>query len=124
MDRLTLANGHFKIDNEATQRSVVYNDFAVVFDHSGSSAHAAISATGPAGPWTITAQASDGDAPALSIDARDLSLADIQAFDKKPPPLTAEGPIAIKFDARTHPAVDAQDHDRTVQHRRRTGSTQ
>ena len=103
MDRLTLANGHFKIDNEATQRSVVYNDFAVVFDHSGSSAHAAISATGPAGPWTITAQASDGDAPALSIDARDLSLADIQAFDKKPPPLTAEGPIAIKFDAELTP---------------------
>src|SRR5271166_4828242 len=103
MDRLTLANGHFKIDNEATQRSVVYNDFAVVFDHSGSSAHAAVSATGPAGPWTIAAQASDGDAPALSIDARDLSLADIQAFDKKPPPLTAEGPIAIKFDAELTP---------------------
>ena len=103
MDRLTLANGHFKIDNDATHRSVVYNDFAVVFDHSGSSAHAAISATGPAGPWTITAQASDGDAPALSIDARDLSLADIQAFDTKPPPLTAEGPIAIKFDAELTP---------------------
>ncbi len=103
MDRLTLANGHFKIDNDATHRSVVYNDFAVVFDHSGSRAHAAISATGPAGPWTITAQASDGDAPALSIDARDLSLADIQAFDTKPPPLTAEGPIAIKFDAELTP---------------------
>ncbi len=103
MDRLTLANGHFKIDNDATHRSVVYNDFAVVFDHSGSRAHAAISATGPAGPWTIAAQASDGDAPALSIDAHDLSLADIQAFDKKPPPLTAEGPIAIKFDAELTP---------------------
>ncbi len=103
MDRLTLANGHFKIDNDATHRSVVYNDFAVVFDHSGSRAHAAISATGPAGPWTITAQASDGDAPALSIDAHDLSLADVQAFDKKPPPLTAEGPIAIKFDAELTP---------------------
>ena len=103
MDRLTLANGHFKIENDATHRSVVYNDFAVVFDHSGSRAHAAISATGPAGPWTITAQASDGDAPALSIDARDLSLADIQAFDTKPLPLTAEGPIAIKFDAELTP---------------------
>src|ERR1700721_1840775 len=30
LDRLTLANGHFEIENEATQRSVVYNDFAVV----------------------------------------------------------------------------------------------
>ena len=73
------------------------------FDHSGSRAHATISATGPAGPWTIAAQASDGDAPALSLEARDLSLADLQAFDRKPPPLTAEGPIAIKIEAEVTP---------------------
>ena len=103
LDRLTLANGHFEIRNEATRRSVVYKDFAVTFDHSGSSAHAVISATGPAGPWTITAEASDGDAPALSITGHDLSLADLQAFDGKPPPLTAEGPIAIKLDAELAP---------------------
>src|SRR3984885_3049763 len=103
LDRLTLANGHFEIDNEATQRSVVYNDFAVVFDHSGSSAHAALSATGPAGPWTIAAQAAEGDARTLSIRAHDLSLADLQAFDKKPPPFTAEGPVAIKLDAELTP---------------------
>jgi hypothetical protein len=103
LDRLTLANGHFEIRNDATHRSVVYKDFAVTFDHSGSRAHAAISATGPAGPWTITAQASDGDAPTLSIEGRDLSLADLQAFDAKPPPLTAEGPIAIKLDAELAP---------------------
>ena len=103
LDRLTLANGHFEIQNDATQRQVVYKDFAVSFDHSGSRAHATISATGPAGPWTIAAQASDGDAPALSLEARDLSLADLQAFDRKPPPLTAEGPIAIKIEAEVTP---------------------
>jgi AsmA-like C-terminal region/Protein of unknown function len=103
LDRLTLARGHFEIENEATQRSVVYNDFAVTFDHSGSSAHATISATGPAGPWTIVAQASDGDAASLSIQGHDLSLADVQAFDKKPPPLTAEGPVAFKLDADLTP---------------------
>jgi AsmA-like C-terminal region/Protein of unknown function len=103
LDRLTLANGHFEIENDATQRSVVYKDFAVVFDHSGSRAHASISATGPAGPWTIAAQASVGDAPTLSIQGRDLSLADLQAFDKKAPPLTAEGPIAFKLDAELTP---------------------
>src|SRR3984957_8846837 len=103
LDRLTLANGHFEIDNEATQRSVVYNDFAVVFDHSGSSARATLSATGPAGPWTIAAQAAEGDAGPLSIQAHDLSLADLQTFDKKPPPLTAEGPVAIKLDAELAP---------------------
>jgi len=103
LDRLTLANGHFEIKNDATQRSVVYKDFAVVFDRSGSRAHATISATGPAGPWTISAQASDGDAPTLSIQGHDLSLADLQAFDQKPPPLTAEGPIAFKLDAELAP---------------------
>ena len=99
LDRLTLANGHFEIQNDATQRSVVYKDFAVTFDHSGSRAHATISATGPAGQWTIAAQASDGDAPTLSIEGHDLGLADLQAFDKAPPPLTAEGPIAFRLDA-------------------------
>ena len=103
LDRLTLANGHFEIQNDATQRTVVYKDFAVVFDHSGSRAQATISATGPAGPWTIAAQASDGDAPTLSIQGHDLSLADLQAFDKKPPPLTAEGPIAFRLDAEVTP---------------------
>jgi AsmA-like C-terminal region/Protein of unknown function len=103
LDRLTLANGNFEIDNDATKRQVIYKNFAVVFDHSGSRAHAAISATGPAGPWTISAQASDGSAPALSVEASDLSLADLQAFDKRPPPLSAEGPIGIKIDAELTP---------------------
>jgi hypothetical protein len=103
LDRLTLANGHFEIRNDATQRSVVYKDFAVSFDHSGSRARATISATGPAGPWSIAAQAYDGEAPALSLEARDLGLADLQAFDKRPPPLTADGPIAIKIEAETTP---------------------
>jgi AsmA-like C-terminal region/Protein of unknown function len=103
LDRLTLANGHFKVDIDATNHSVTYSDFAVVFDHSGSRAHAVMSATGPAGPWTVAVQVSDGEAPALSIDARDLSLADFQTFDQRPPPLTAEGPIAIRLDAELTP---------------------
>ena len=103
LDRLTLANGHFEIDNEATQRSVVYNDFAVVFDRSGSSANATLSATGPAGRWTIGAQASEGNARTLSIQANDLSLADLQTFDRKRPPVTAEGPLAIKLEAELAP---------------------
>src|ERR1700685_32293 len=103
LDRVTLANGHFEIDNEATGRSVIYNDFAVVFDHSGSSAHAALSATGPAGPWTIAAQAAEGDARNLSIRPHARSLPVLQAFDSKPPPFTAEGPVAIKLDAELTP---------------------
>ena len=44
-----------------------------------------------------------GDAPTLAIEAHDLSLADLEAFDKKPPPLFADGPIAFKLDARLAP---------------------
>ncbi len=108
IDRLTLAKAHFEIDNEATGRSVVYDDFAVVFDRSGDEARATISAIGPAGPWTISAEASAGDAPTLAIKAQDISLADIQAFDKRPPPLFAEGPIGFKFDARLTPNATIQ----------------
>jgi len=103
IDRLTLANGRFRIDNDATHRSVTYTDFNLVFDHSGEEANARISATGPTGPWTIDARAAVGDAPTLALEARDVSLADLEAFDKKPPPLFAEGPISFKFDSRLAP---------------------
>ncbi len=124
LDRLTLANGHFEVDNEATQRSVVYNDFAVTFDHSGSTANATISATGPAGPWTIAAHASDGDAPTLSIQGHDLSLADLQTFDRRPPPLTAEGPIAFRLDAALTPEFGFARVYRQVHTRRWTRADQ
>jgi hypothetical protein len=109
IDRLTLAKGHLEIDNEATGNSMIYDDFAVVFDRSGGRARASISATGPVGPWTIEAEASTGDAPTLTIRAQDLSLADFQAFNKRPPSVFAEGPIAFKFDARLTPegAIDS-----------------
>jgi Protein of unknown function/AsmA-like C-terminal region len=103
IDRLTLANGEFEVDNAATHRTVTYKDFNLVFDRSGDEANAKISATGPAGPWSIKAHATAGDAPTLAVEARDLSLADIETFDKKPPPLFAEGPIAFKFDSRLTP---------------------
>ena len=103
IDRLTLANGRFEIENKATRRSVSFKDFDLLFDRSGDEAHAKISATGPAGPWTIEARAAVGDAPTLAVEASDLSLADIEAFDKKQPPLFAEGPITFKFDARLAP---------------------
>ena len=103
IDRLTLANGRFEIENKATRRSVSFKDFDLLFDRSGDEAHAKISATGPAGPWTIEARAAVGNAPTLAVEASDLSLADIEAFDKKQPPLFAEGPITFKFDARLAP---------------------
>ncbi len=103
IDRLTLANARFEIDNEATRRSVTFKDFNFNFDHFGDEAVARISAIGPSGPWTMEAQARAGNAPTLAIEGRDVSLSDLEAFDKKPPPLFAEGPITFKFDSRLTP---------------------
>ena len=103
LDRLTVANARFEIDNEATGRTVTYQDFNLVFDRAGEEGKALMAATGPAGHWTIEARAAMGDQPSLSLEARDVSLADLETFDKKPPPLFAEGPIAFRLDSRLAP---------------------
>ena len=98
LDRLTLANARFEIDNEALGRSVSYRDFNLDFNRSGDQGEARIAATGPAGRWTITARAGVGGQTTLALEARDISLADLETFAKKPPPLFAEGPIAFRLD--------------------------
>ena len=103
LDRLTLANALFEIDNQATGRSVTYRDFNLVFDRLSDAGSARITATGPAGQWTVKARATVGDEPTLALEGHDLSLADLETFDKKAPPLFAEGPIAFRFDSRLSP---------------------
>src|SRR5271157_3181482 len=103
IDRVTLANGHFTVDNEATRRSVTYKDFNLVFDRSSDQATARISAIGPSGLWSMEAQARVGKEPTLAVEAHDVSLADIETFDKKQPPLFADGPINFKFDSSLAP---------------------
>ncbi len=100
LDRLTLANARFEIDNEATGRTVTYRDFNLVFDRGDGEGKARIAATGPAGRWTMDARATVGDEPTIVLEAHEMSLADLETFDKKPPPLFAEGPIAFKLETR------------------------
>ncbi len=100
LDRLTLANARFEIANEATGRAVTYQDFNLVFDRAGDEAKASLQATGPAGRWSMEARAGMADRPSLALEAHDLSLADLETFDKKPPPVFAEGPIAFRLDSR------------------------
>ena len=124
LDRLTLANGHFEIDNEATQRSVVYNDFAVTFDHSGSRAHATISATGPAGPWTIAAQASDGDAPTLSVQGARSQPRRPSGVRQEASAPDRRGADRVQARRRAHARVGAARVHRPVHRRRRTRAHQ
>ena len=69
LDRLTIANARFEIENEATGRSVTYQDFNLVFDRSGDEARARISASDPLddGP---SRRAPVGDEPSLALEAR------------------------------------------------------
>ncbi|HXZ16227.1 MAG TPA: DUF3971 domain-containing protein, partial [Roseiarcus sp.] len=103
LDRLTLANARFEINNEATGRSVTYQKFNLVFNRASDEGKASIVATGPAGRWSMEARAEVADRPTLALEAHDLSLADLETFDKKPPPVFAEGPIAFKLDSRLAP---------------------
>ncbi|WP_210208886.1 AsmA-like C-terminal domain-containing protein [Roseiarcus fermentans] len=100
LDRLTLANARFEIDNEATGRKVIYRDFNLVFDRGTDEGRARIAATGPNGRWTMEARAATGDRPELSLEARDISLADLETFDKKQPPVFAEGPVTFRLESR------------------------
>ena len=103
ISHLSLYDALFTIDNEATGRSVSYKKFNLVFDRYGEEAAAELSAVGPAGPWTINASAEAGSAPTLSIETQDISLADLETFDKRPPPVFIEGPIGFKLLARLAP---------------------
>ena len=111
IDHLTLANGRFEIDNEATDRSISYKNFNLAFDRSGDEASARVTATGPAGPWTITARAGATARPTLSIEARDVSLADLETFNKRPPPVFVEGPIDFRLEASLAPDTTLQSLD-------------
>lgn len=103
INRLTLTNAHFVVDNEATGRTLAYKNFNLVFDRSGDEASARISATAPSGTLTVSARASVGEFPTFALEARDLSLADMEAFDKRPPPLFSEGPISFRLNASLKP---------------------
>ena len=110
-DHLTLANGRFEIDNEATGRSIAYKDFNLVFDRSGDQATANVSAVGPAGRWTISARAQAGISPTIVLEAKDVSLADLESFNKKQPPVFVDGPIAFRLEARMAPDEKLQSLD-------------
>ena len=125
LDRLTLANARFEIDNEATGRTVTYRDFNLVFDRAGDA--------GQRPGWPRPGRPGDGrsrrgrrsgDQPTLALEAHDVSLADLETFDKKPPPLFAEGPIAFKLEFAPCAGRNARDADRAVRHRRGQGAAQ
>ena len=103
VDRLALAHGHLEVDNEAKDKTIVYDDFSIHFDHSGDEATVAVSARGPSGPWSAIMKAQSGDSRALSLEAHDLSFDDLRTFDSKEPPFQADTPISFVLDARLQP---------------------
>ena len=99
LDHVTLAHGHLEVENQALGKSSVYEDFSVAYDKGVDSATVAVSARGPAGPWSFSANAHAGPELRLTAEARDLSLDDILLLNARRPPFESDMPISFKFDA-------------------------
>ncbi len=104
LDRVGLVHGHLEIENDALGRQTVYDDLAVAFDKNGDDASIQASAQGSAGRWSIEAQARGGDLRAVTVTARDLSLADLVSFRTGRLPFDTDMPISFRLQARLTPA--------------------
>jgi Protein of unknown function/AsmA-like C-terminal region len=101
LDSLEVANGHLEIEDEKTHRTAAFEDVGVTFANSGGSARLRIAAKGPAGPWSLAAQARVGDGEGLTLEAHDLSLDDILLVSGRSAPFEADTPISFKLDMKT-----------------------
>lgn len=100
LDRVALTHGHLEVENEGLAKKTVYDDFSLSFDRDGDQAAVRASAKGPAGRWSIEADARGGESRLVSLSARDLSLDDVLVVHAGRPPFEADMPISFKIEAR------------------------
>jgi hypothetical protein len=103
LDRVGLTHGHLEVENEAQDKQTVYDDLSLTFDKSGQDAAIRASARGPAGRWSIEADARGGDTRVVSLTARDLSLDDLFVIHAGRPPFETDMPISFKVEATLTP---------------------
>ncbi|MBV8662572.1 MAG: hypothetical protein JO107_05670, partial [Hyphomicrobiales bacterium] len=108
LDRVALVHGHLVIENDGLARPTVYDDLAIAFDKNGDDATIQASAQGPAGRWSVEAQARGGDSRAVTVTARDLSFADLVSFHAGRMPFDTDMPISFKLEARLTPTSAIQ----------------
>jgi hypothetical protein len=101
LDHVAIVDGKLAVKSAARAAPAVYDELRLTFDRSGSTARASLSATGPSGPWTVTARAESGSERKLSVEAKQLAVDDFLRLDPKPPAFTFDSPVSFQFDATT-----------------------
>jgi len=100
LDHVAIARGQLAVDNEALGRSQSYENLALTYDRSGSTASVAVSARGPSGPWRVSARATSGTPGRVVVEAHDLALSDLMVTSAAPAPIETDMPISFSLDAR------------------------
>ncbi len=98
LDRLGIAHGRLEVEDQANNRTSIFQDFDLAFDRSGAVAALKISALGPAGRWSIAMGAQGVGLRAFSLEVHDLNLDDLLLAIGRKFPFEATMPISAKFD--------------------------
>jgi hypothetical protein len=103
LDRVSLVNGRLQVENQALNKTSVYEDFRVLYQRDGESARVAVSARGPSGPWSVTVNARGGAERGVGVEARDLGLEDLLLLSTNRPPFDSDMPLSLRFEASLEP---------------------
>jgi len=104
LDHVAIVDGALTVRNEAHGPPAVYDEFKLAFDRSGDAAKVALSAHGPAGRFSLEAEAQAGAKRKLSVEARDLAAEDFSRLDPHPAAFTFDPPISFKMSAESSPS--------------------
>jgi Protein of unknown function/AsmA-like C-terminal region len=97
LDYLAIGEGRLEIADQKSGRTAAFENVGVTFDKGDRLAGLRIVATGPSGPWSLAAQALGGDAKTLTLEAHDMSLADVLLVSGRTAPFEADMPISFKL---------------------------
>jgi len=101
LDHLAIGEGRLEIADQKSGRTASFENVGVMFDKGDRLAGLQISATGPSGPWSLAVQALGGDAKTLTLEARDMSFADVLLLSGRAAPFEADMPISFKLNLQT-----------------------
>ncbi len=104
LDHVAIVDGALTVRNETHGAPAVYDELKLGFDRSGNTAKVELSAHGPAGRFSLEAQAQSGATRKLSVEARDLAAEDFSRLDPHPAAFTFDPPISFKLSAESSPS--------------------
>jgi hypothetical protein len=97
LDRLGVKHGRLEVEDGATHRKIVFEQFDLSFDKSGAVAGLKMSAEGPAGRSSLAVEAQGVGLRSLSVEAHDVNLDDLLVASGRRLPFEATMPISTKL---------------------------